>query len=561
MCKLATPAAGPALTQRLAPPAPTENEKVLYAAKMRLSFAESRCPERPDKQSGCWVGLVVVAGLALGACSGGVPGEGAAPAVSDSGVATAQPTVVPTPVGTSVPSPVPSAAVSATSTAVPTATAVSTPVPSPTPTVAALPTATSVPSMVLSPEPIWGVEWVDVPEGEWVSVSAGWDFACGLRVGGEVECWSEVGHGRRNTYGQLDAPEGQFSVISSGAAHSCGIRADRSIECWGNDFYGKLDAPEGEFTALASGKDHSCGIRADRTVECWGLSRYGLLDVPDGEFTAVDVSWTYSCGLRVDRSVVCWGDEMEDWYGQTPDGEFTAIASGWDRTCGLRLDGSVVCWAMSRVHTGVAEGVYEGVVVGGTHACGVRAQQLVNCGLPHHVPPHQYLAALPGSLGFIEVSVGGWAACGVRINNQIECWGDNDAWDWVDPLWFSLSANSASGTWTVVSSGGYHSCGIRVDRTVACWGDNEFGQTDAPGGEFISISAGVDHTCNWPPWPSVVCSGGYHTCGVQVGGAAVCWGDNVFGQVEAPGGEFVAVSAGGSHSCGVLVGGLLEVLG
>ena len=89
-----------------------------------------------------------------------------------------------------------------------------------------------------------------------------------------------------------------------------------------------------------------------------------------------------------------------------------------------------------------------------------------------------------------------------------------------------------------VTAGRLHSCAIGPDRTIACWGDNEFGQTDAPSGEFTSVSAGWEHTC-----------------GLRADQAAVCWGTNRLGKTSAPSGEFTAVDAGGNHSCGVRAGG------
>ena len=51
------------------------------------------------------------------------------------------------------------------------------------------------------------------------------------------------------------------------------------------------------------------------------------------------------------------------------------------------------------------------------------------------------------------------------------------------------------------------SCGARADQTVACWGSGRWGKTDAPGGAFISVSAGGDFSC-----------------GVRVDQTVACWG-------------------------------------
>ena len=100
------------------------------------------------------------------------------------------------------------------------------------------------------------------------------------------------------------------------------------------------------------------------------------------------------------------------------------------------------------------------------------------------------------------------------------------------------------GTFTSLSAGAYHSCGVQTGGAVICWGDDVFGQAPPPAGTYASVSAG-----------------GYHTCGVQTGGAAVCWGDGIFGQATAPGGTFASVSAGVYHTCGVQTDGTVVCWG
>ena len=150
------------------------------------------------------------------ACGGGSSQEGAAP------VATAVPSDVSTPNASTTPrldpTPLvtPSAAASPLSTAepapleTPTPKSITEPVPEPSAPPLPTPAATAVPAVVLLRDPIWEVEWEGVPNWEYVAVSAGWDFACGLRIGGKVECWGD------DSYGQLDAPSGEFVAVSSG---------------------------------------------------------------------------------------------------------------------------------------------------------------------------------------------------------------------------------------------------------------------------------------------------------------------------------------------------------
>ena len=77
---------------------------------------------------------------------------------------------------------------------------------------------------------------------------------------------------------------------------------------------------------------------------------------------------------------------------------------------------------------------------------------------------------------------------------------------------------------------------MRVDDTITCWGNNDYGQTDAPQGAFKTVSA------SWN-----------HSCGVRVDDTITCWGNNEDGQTDAPEGAFKTVTAVSFHSCGLRV--------
>ena len=100
------------------------------------------------------------------------------------------------------------------------------------------------------------------------------------------------------------------------------------------------------------------------------------------------------------------------------------------------------------------------------------------------------------------------------------------------------------GEFVSVSAGLGHTCGVRTDGSVECWGGDEWGQSTPPPGEFASVSAG-----------------GGHTCGVRTGGSVECWGNDEEGQSTPPSGGFASVSAGGVHTCGVRTGGSVECWG
>ncbi len=101
-----------------------------------------------------------------------------------------------------------------------------------------------------------------------------------------------------------------------------------------------------------------------------------------------------------------------------------------------------------------------------------------------------------------------------------------------------------------VSAGVSHSCGVKTDGSVKCWGSNFQGQSTPPDGSFSSVSSGENHTC-----------------GVRTDNSVQCWGLNddgvgrAVGQATPPTGEFVSVSAGNIHTCGVKTDGSIECWG
>ena len=164
------------------------------------------------------------------------------------------------------------------------------------------------------------------------------------------------------------------------------------------------------------------------------------------------------------------------------------------------------------------------------------------------------------------VSVGTSHSCGVRPDGSIVCWGFSG----------HGRTDAPQGDFVSVSARGSHSCGVRADGSVVCWGYDQAGETDAPQGDFVSVSAGGGHSCAVRGDGSVVCwgfngngetdapqgdfvsvsAGGSHSCGLRADGSVVCWGADADGRTGAPGGRFVSVSAGAyAHSCGLRADG------
>ena len=92
------------------------------------------------------------------------------------------------------------------------------------------------------------------------------DRICAVRAGSaEAVCWNDGTATHR-------PPEGAFVALEAGAWATCGLRAGGEVECWGHErtwfpeeVHGRLtwEIPPGPFTALGVGHGHACGLRLD----------------------------------------------------------------------------------------------------------------------------------------------------------------------------------------------------------------------------------------------------------------------------------------------------------
>lgn len=184
-----------------------------------------------------------------------------------------------------------------------------------------------------------------------------------------------------------------------------------------------------------------------------------------------------------------------------------------------------------------------------------------------------------GGHAFTSITAGLFHACALTATGQAWCWGYGQSGELGD-------GTSTTSTVPVPVSGGHafvqlaagdgYSCGITAAGAGWCWGQNFTGSlgdgstTSSPvpvqvtgNRTFVRIAAAgeFDNTAN-------------HTCAIDTGGTAFCWGDNGDGQlgdstftgrtspVAVSGGlRFSEIAAGGTSACGVTTGGDLYCWG
>jgi len=99
---------------------------------------------------------------------------------------------------------------------------------------------------------------------------------------------------------------------------------------------------------------------------------------------------------------------------------------------------------------------------------------------------------------------------------------------------------------TSVSAGDSHSCGIVVGGAAYCWGDDTYGQL---GDGTLTAQKAPTLVIGGMSFVAIS-AGGFHTCGITTGSAAMCWGDNSTG-------ELGDLNTNGSASPSQVAGGLL----
>ena len=82
--------------------------------------------------------------------------------------------------------------------------------------------------------------------------------------------------------GQATPPQGEFVSVSAGLRYTCGVRTGGSVACWGYDESGQATPLQGEFASVSAGSSHTCGVRADGSVACWGYDDDGESTPPGG---------------------------------------------------------------------------------------------------------------------------------------------------------------------------------------------------------------------------------------------------------------------------------------
>lgn len=204
-----------------------------------------------------------------------------------------------------------------------------------------------------------------------------------------------------------------------------------------------------------------------------------------------------------------------------------------------RSDSFVAAPVFASVGAGIEDGC--GLTVAGQPFCwGFNFYSELGRGAGPESEPRPIPAAV--TTAFATLGVGAYNVCGINVFGQTLCWGRDDGGQ------TGTGCVSTSGclpdfvatfpALVSVSAGLAHSCGLDAGGGAICWGRNvqgSLGSGDTTTASFIqpvAVTGGLSFTAlSVSRQERLALGGGFaHTCGLVSGGSAYCWGDNSFGE-------------------------------
>lgn len=141
----------------------------------------------------------------------------------------------------------------------------------------------------------------------------------------------------------------------------------------------------------------------------------------------------------------------------------------------------------------------------------------------------------------VEVAAGGGHACSLTSDGRVLCWGLSDSGqlgdgtmtgDTAQPAPREVCADAACvaplSNAVQLTAGTHHVCVVTNSGAAMCWGDNAFGQL---GDESEDDRAAPQVVVGLAQDVAAIEAGAFHTCAVTTAGGVLCWGSNVSSQL------------------------------
>ncbi len=180
-------------------------------------------------------------------------------------------------------------------------------------------------------------------------------------------------------------------------------------------------------------------------------------------------------------------------------------------------------------------------------------------------------AAVIPTNAFVLIDGGQTHACGVTSGGQTWCWGRNNAAQLGDSTFtnrkVAVATKQGGVSYTQITGGQMHTCAISSTGQAYCWGYNADGRLGDSTTSLRRVPVAV-HPVGAISFASIS-AGTQHTCGLDGSGQGYCWGSNASGQignnsttyakiataVQQGGSSYVQIAAGYVHTCALDGGG------
>jgi alpha-tubulin suppressor-like RCC1 family protein len=425
-----------------------------------------------------------------------------------------------------------------------------------------------------------------VTDSDWVQLSTGGAFGCGLKTDGRLFCWGADGglEPVEDVLWPYRLPTEEPSHATDWARLStgvglCAVKVDGRLFCFTETGMQQVGT-DSDWASIAVGGTATYAIKTDGRMFEWGWNGWGQMGYPPAnndetitvpiqeptlanDWASVAAGDLHVCALKTDGRIFCWG---RNGYGQGGNGtsaqqitatqevtaaaDWIAITAGRDHTCALKSDGRLFCWGSGEF----------GQVGNGVH-------EVIN------VAPTQEASA---ATDWVSVSAGGGDyTCAVKEDGRLFCWGHADYGTLGNSSNVQRDAPVQETTfatdWAVVSAAPFqHACGLKRDGRIFCWGRGR----DYLGAETSWMqwtpAQEVTQRADW----SAVSTSAVRSCAITAEHALYCWGGELGGLAGdlqpwseiaplAPTEELTSsrdwaqVSTGGGHTCAIKLDGTL----
>jgi alpha-tubulin suppressor-like RCC1 family protein len=149
------------------------------------------------------------------------------------------------------------------------------------------------------------------------SVDAGHAHTCGVTTDGDAYCWGSNKFGRLGSSSSASQSLSPTQVddgtnylqMSAGASYTCGLRSPADAWCWGMNQSGQLGAPSAQQCYDTNPDDPEA---PPRVLAC---SLTPVRAVSSLDLTMISTSSQHTCGLASDQVLYCWGSGVRGQLG------------------------------------------------------------------------------------------------------------------------------------------------------------------------------------------------------------------------------------------------------